>query len=40
MKPAPAAADYVDRIVRPATELGFPVLYLERLQSFRPKSPR
>jgi hypothetical protein len=29
------AADYIDRIVRPAMKLGFPAWYLERLNSFR-----
>ena len=32
----PAAADYVDRIVGPAREYGFPDWYVERLESFRP----
>jgi hypothetical protein len=36
MAPRPAAADYVDRIVRPARELGFPDWYIARLESFRP----
>jgi hypothetical protein len=36
MAPRPAAPDYVDRIVRPAKELGFPDWYIARLQSFRP----
>ncbi len=33
---APASADYVDRIVRPARELGFPEDYIDRLESFLP----
>jgi hypothetical protein len=36
MEPRPAAADYVDRIVTPAKEFGFPSWYIERLESFRP----
>jgi len=35
-----ASDDYVDRIVRPARELGFPDWYLERLESFRARTPR
>ncbi len=35
MKPRPAANDYVDRIVKPARELGFPEWYIARLKSFR-----
>jgi len=31
----PAARDYVDRIVGPAKEYGFPPWYIERLESFR-----
>jgi Gamma-glutamyl cyclotransferase, AIG2-like len=31
----PAPADYVDRIVDPARELGFPDWYVERLSSFK-----
>jgi len=31
-----ASADYVDRIVGPAKEHGFPAWYIERLESFRP----
>jgi hypothetical protein len=34
MASAPAAPDYVDRILRPARELGFPDWYLDRLASF------
>ena len=36
MTPAPAERAYVDRIVSPAEELGFPAWYLDRLRSFRP----
>ena len=36
MNPRPATADYVERILTPARELGFPPWYIERLQSFRP----
>ena len=35
MEPRPAAADYVERIVRPARAFGFPSWYVERLESFR-----
>ena len=31
-------ADYVDRIVGPAKELGFPTWYIDRLEQFRPKT--
>jgi cation transport regulator ChaC len=34
MEARPAAADYIERIVRPAKEFGFPAWYVERLQSF------
>lgn len=34
--PQPAAGDYVNRIVGPAKEYGFPAWYIERLESFRP----
>jgi hypothetical protein len=37
MEPRPATADYVDRIVAPANEFGFPRWYIQRLESFRPK---
>jgi hypothetical protein len=37
MEPKPAAADYVDRILEPARELGFPSWYLARLESFKTK---
>ncbi len=36
MPPRPAARDYVDRIVKPAREFGFPTWYIDRLQSFAP----
>ena len=36
LEEAPAAADYVERIVAPAREYGFPAWYIERLESFRP----
>lgn len=32
----PASAEYVNRILEPARELGFPEPYLERLESFLP----
>jgi hypothetical protein len=35
MKPSPAAGDYIDRIVDPAREYGFPGWYVERLERFR-----
>ena len=38
MVPRPATNDYIDRIVTPARKYGFPTWYLERLESFRPKS--
>jgi len=38
MVPRPATNDYIDRIVTPARTYGFPTWYLERLESFRPKS--
>jgi hypothetical protein len=31
----PASADYLDRIIRPAREHGFPPWYIQRLESFR-----
>jgi hypothetical protein len=34
-EPAPAAGDYVERIVAPARDFGFPDWYLERLERFR-----
>ncbi len=36
MEPRPAANDYIDRIVGPAREYGFPDWYIQRLESFRP----
>jgi hypothetical protein len=38
MAPRPAASDYIDRIVEPARKFGFPEWYIERLESFRPRS--
>jgi hypothetical protein len=35
MKPAPPEPEYVDRIVAPAEEFGFPGWYVDRLRSFR-----
>jgi hypothetical protein len=35
MPPRPAEAAYVDRIIAPAREFGFPQWYVERLESFR-----
>ena len=35
MRPAPAEPAYVDRIVAPAEEFGFPVWYVDRLRGFR-----
>jgi hypothetical protein len=36
MTPQQPANDYIDRIVRPAREYGFPEWYIERLERFRP----
>jgi hypothetical protein len=36
MEPRPASDDYVDRIVGPARDYGFPDWYVERLERFRP----
>ena len=36
MQPRPAANDYLNRILKPARELGFPEWYVQRLESFRP----
>ena len=36
LRPAPATAEYVERIVGPARELGFPADYIAHLDSFRP----
>jgi hypothetical protein len=35
MMPRPADKDYVERIIQPARELGFPDWYIARLESFR-----
>lgn len=35
MQAAPAANDYIDRIVGPARQLGFPDWYIARLEQFR-----
>jgi hypothetical protein len=35
MRPAPPEPDYVDRIVAPAEEFGFPGWYVDRLRRFR-----
>lgn len=37
MEPQPVAHDYLDRILGPAKEFGFPGWYLARLESFRPQ---
>jgi len=34
-EPAPATDEYLDRIVEPARQFGFPQWYLDRLESFR-----
>jgi hypothetical protein len=34
MAPGPAEPAYVDRIVRPANQFGFPQWYIERIESF------
>lgn len=39
MRPGPPDPDYVDRIVAPAREHGFPAWYVERLESFRGAAP-
>ncbi|MEQ8766734.1 MAG: gamma-glutamylcyclotransferase family protein [Planctomycetota bacterium] len=36
MAPAPAEADYVDRILEPCRQYGFPEWYLKHIASFRP----
>jgi hypothetical protein len=36
MEPRPPANDYIDRIVKPAREFGFPGWYVDRLESYRP----
>lgn len=35
MQPRPAADDYLDRMIKPARDLGFPQWYIARLESFR-----
>ncbi len=35
LEPRPAANEYIDRVVAPARQHGFPLWYLERLESFR-----
>ena len=35
MQPQPAADDYIDRIVAPARQFGFPEWYIQRIESFR-----
>lgn len=35
LEPATASADYVDRVVEPGREYGFPEPYLAKLESFR-----
>ena len=37
MQTRPAAQDYVDRILEPAREFGFPEWYIARLEGFRPQ---
>ena len=37
MREAPADPAYVERILRPARELGFPAAYLARLERFAPR---
>ena len=36
MDPAPATDDYLERILRPARDFGFPGWYIEKLEAFRP----
>ena len=36
LEPAPPSNEYIDRIVKPARQHGFPDWYIERLESFRP----
>ena len=40
MTPRPAAKDYVDRILTPAREYGFPGWYIERIAGFAPRARR
>jgi hypothetical protein len=35
MAPAPATGDYVERILAPARDFGFPAWYIEHLERFR-----
>jgi len=37
LDPAPASSDYIDRIIKPARQHGFPDWYIARLDSFRPR---
>src|SRR5262245_25681661 len=39
-EPRPAADDYIDRIVGPARQFGFPDWYIARLESFRAAEQR
>jgi hypothetical protein len=36
-EPAPASNDYIDRIVGPARDYGFPDWYIDRLEGYRPR---
>ena len=36
MEPRPASDNYIDNIVKPAKEFGFPLWYIEKLETFRP----
>ncbi len=36
LKPAPASADYVQRILKPALAYGFPAWYTKKIESFLP----
>jgi hypothetical protein len=36
MEPKQASNEYIDRIIAPARDFGFPSWYIERLESFRP----
>ncbi len=40
MTPSPASSDYVDRIILPARERGFPEWYVNKLERFRPPRDR
>ena len=37
MSPRPADREYVDRILAPAERFGFPLWYVERIRSFKPR---